>query len=106
MAPALDGRAVDGLTHLPLAECSYRAGGVVEIQAARVPGQADVPDHGTAPALRIFDQLLVGHIQYHPFRQGTSPMIHDASIFAVVVSQILEIVGIRMGGSEILEING
>ncbi len=96
VAPATSGCGMDLLPNLPFAESDHAAIGLVKIQTPRVPRQTEEVQHPPGPALLVLDQPFVRNFQQRRPGKHGAPVIGDAHVFAVVVSQVAKIVRVGM----------
>ena len=99
--PALQRGIVERLAHLVDAGGAHHAPGLVELQAARVPGQAAILDQPARLALEIADHLLILHLQHRARRQQPAPMGHQLEIAAIGAPELAELRGVGEAAGEI-----
>ncbi len=92
--PALQRGAIDRPAHLIDAGGPDRAVGLVEGDAAGIPGQAAVVQDAPGLGLDILDHRLVLHLQHRARRQHPAPMLHQIEIHPVIAAELPQIVGI------------
>ncbi len=105
MPPAPDRAVEDRLSHLPEAGREDRAIGAMEIEATRLPVEAEEFDQAAAFAFGVCDQRLVvdgNHLQ----RQHSPPVLGKALDFEIPPRAIGEVVSEGISLAEPLEIAG
>jgi len=80
----------------PFAQCIHGAIRRMEIQAVRVPRQSEELQHPPGPELLIFDQRLVRNLQQRCRGKHRTPVIRQAQVLPVVLSQVVKIVRVGM----------
>src|SRR3989344_3495396 len=104
MFPASNGFRMQWLAHLIVACGVYEAFLLVKAQAGRIPLQPAEFDQLRNHLVRASDDFLVMYVQYGDV-EHLPPVRHQPFVFAVVRGGVDQIVGIRMAGIEILEID-
>ena len=92
--PALQRGAIDRPAHLIDAGGPDRPVGLVEGDAAGIPGQAAVVQDAPGLGLDILDHRLVLDLQHRPRRQHPAPMLHQIEIHPVIAAELFQVVGI------------
>ena len=92
--PALQRGAIDRPAHLIDAGGPDRPVGLVEGDAARIPGQAAVVEDAPGLGLDILDHRLVLDLQHRARRQHPAPMLHQIEIHPVIAAELRQIIGI------------
>src|ERR1700722_17401982 len=77
----------------------------MELEAARIPGEADVREHAAAPDFRIVDEVLVPQLEQRLRRQHGTPVRHQATVLTVVMREVAEVSCVGVRGGESLEVN-
>ena len=93
------------LPDLPLAERDHDAIRLMEIEALRIPRQTHELEHPARPAFLVLDQRLVRNLQQVRGGKHGAPVIGDAPVFAVVMGEVVEIVGVGMQVREIVKVD-
>src|SRR6516162_928583 len=105
VTPASRGCGGELLTHLPAAGRDDYPVRAMKVKTSRVPRQADELKHPARPGLLVGDQSLIGNLEQRRRGQHRSPVIGDTDVFAVVMGEIVQIVGVGPDVEEVLKVD-